>query len=410
MRILFVTPYPISRIRIRSYGFVSQLARKHAVTVLALCSGERDMGDMWELKSKGITIHAIQEKRIQQYIRSFRALGTDTPLQVAFGASPALKVAIKEELLTGKFDLIHVEFVRALGALPEAISVPVIWDAVDCISQLYEQGGLHGATPMMRFFGRSEAYRTRIYEQEYVRRLQHVLVTSERDRQALLQEERRSIDAVIDSEVAEISVVPHGIDRHYFQRYTGLRKHETLVFSGKMSFHANVAGVLNLVERILPHIWKQRPNVQLIIAGSAPPGIVRHLARDPRIKVTGYVPDLRPFIAQAQIAVSPLPYSVGIQNKVLEAMALGTPVVASSSANAGLQTVAGRDLLVADEPEMFAESVLRLLNDSATWKKLAEAGLEYIATHHNWDSILEQLDAVYSHAVGKTSLSEIAVV
>ncbi len=404
-RILFVTPYPISRIRIRSYGFVSQLAKEHTVTVLALCAGERDMADMWALQRKGITIIAVQEKRFQQYLRSLCVFGSELPLQVAFGAAPGLRAAISEQLLSGHFDLIHVEFVRALGALPTSLATPVVWDAVDCISQLYEQGAHFGATSMLRLIGQREAQRTRAYERDQIRRFQHVLVTSERDRQALL-EQGKNLDFIPGKGIAEIAVIPHGIDQQYFQRYTGSRLRETLIFSGKMSFHANVAGVINLVERIMPHIWKQRPNVQLIIAGSNPPSRVRRLARDARIQVTGYVPDLRPYIARAQVAVSPLPYAVGIQNKVLEAMALGTPVVASSSASAGLQALAGRDLLVADEPEAFTTAVLHLLDDHALWNKLAEGGLEYIATHHNWESILGQLNIIYAQAMDKANIGE----
>ncbi len=398
MRILFVTPYPVSHIRVRSYGFVTQLAKQHDVIVLTLCSGERDAADMWELQRDGLTICAIQEKRIQQYLRSLRALGTPLPLQVAFGAAPGLRAAINKQLLSGHIDLLHVEFIRALGALPPSLPVPVIWDAVDCISLLYEQGAHCGVTPMLQIIGQSEAKRTRAYESDQLQRFRHVLVTSERDRQALLEQ-----NVAARKTLAEITVLPHGIDPQYFQRYSGPRQPETLIFSGKMSFHANVAGALNMVERILPHIWKQRPNVRLIIAGSDPPARIRRLARDPRIEVTGYVPDLRPYIAQAQIAVSPLPYAVGIQNKVLEAMALGTPVVASSSAVAGLQTITGHHLLVADAPEMFARMVLRLLDDNVLWNQLAEYGTTYIATYHNWESISKQLTAVYARAMGTTS-------
>lgn len=409
MRILFITPYPVSRIRIRSYGFVSQLAREHDVTVLALCTGERDMADMRDLQREDVTINAIQEKRFRQYLRSLRAIGTQLPLQVAFGAAPGLQSAISEQLQSGHFDLLHIEFVRALGALPDSLPIPVVWDAVDCISQLYEQGAHFGATPMLHIVGRREAKRIRAYERDRIQHFRHVLVTSERDRQALLDHLEDVPTIAPERAVAEITVLPHGVDRQYFQRYTGPRHPETLIFSGKMSFHANVAGILNLVERILPYIWEQRPNVRLIIAGSDPSARVRRLARDPRIEVTGYVPDLRPYIAQAQVAVSPLPYAVGIQNKVLEAMALGTPVVASSSAVAGLKAAAGHDLLVADTPADFAAHVLRLFDDNVLWNTLAERGSIYVATHHNWESILRQLNAVYARALGKMNLMVPAV-
>src|SRR5260370_42556789 len=117
-------------------------------------------------------------------------------------------------------------------------------------------------------------------------------------------------------------------------------------------------------------------------------------ARDPRIELTGHVSDLRPHIAQAQVALAPMPYAVGIKNKVLEAMALGTPVVATPCFATGLHAVAERDLLVADTPETFAQAVLRLLADQTLWHRLAQSGLNYIATSHNWDSISQKLSAI----------------
>jgi polysaccharide biosynthesis protein PslH len=408
-RILFVTPYPISRIRIRSYGFVSQLVRQHDVTVIALCSGEQDLADMWALKKTGTKIIAVQEKRWWQYGRSLRACASSTPFQVAFGAAPGLQAEIDRQLRSQHFDVLHVESVRALGALPTNLTVPVVWDAVDCISQLYEQGARFGATPMLRLIGQREAVRIQAYEHSQLKRFRQTLVTSERDRRALLF--LKNGTQVVSSEHSDgIMVIPHGVDQHYFQRAYSSRKPETLVFSGKMSFHANIAGVLHLVEHIMPHIWKQRPATRLIIAGSNPPSCVRRLAHDARIDVTGYVADLRPYIAQAQVAVSPLPYAVGIQNKVLEAMALGTPVVASSSASAGLQVVPERDVLVADDPEHFAASVLRLLDDHILWKSLSDGGVAYVSTHHNWTMIIEQLNAVYAQAMENADVDEIVAI
>jgi glycosyltransferase involved in cell wall biosynthesis len=404
MRVLFVTPYPVSRIRIRSYGFVSQLARQHDVTVLALGVGERDQADMLELQRQGIAMTCVQDRRAQKFLRCLRAVGTRLPLQVAYDAAPALRAAISAQLASGQFDVLHVEFIRALGALPAALPLPVVWDAVDCISQLYEQGARFGATPMLRLIGRQEARRTRAFELAQLRRFRHVLVTSERDRQALLALAEDGRGAPNERALAGITVLPHGVDQQYFSPRSEPRQAETLIFTGKMSFHANIAGVLTLARQILPRIWEQRPGVRLIVAGSNPPEAVRRLARDPRIEVTGYVPDLRPYLARAQIAVSPLPYAVGIQNKVIEAMALGTPVIASSSASAGLQAVPGRDFLLADAPAEFAAAALRLLDDRALWNSLVEHGLAYVARHHNWDQIIEQLTGVYARAIHAANL------
>src|SRR5438876_1877011 len=338
MKILFVAPYPISRIRIRSYGFVSQLARVHDVTVLVPCSTAREAADIQTLQDEGLHVIAVADKRAWKLLRTLRALPTQKPLQVAFDASPALRKAIEKELSMGQYDLLHVEFIRALGALPDELPVPVVWDAVDCISRLYEHGAYFGATPMLRLVGAIEARRTCLYERAQLARFRHILITSERDRQALL-----TIAKHTPATCAEITVLPHGVDQEYYRAYRGQRDPETLVFSGKMSFHANVAGVLHLVENIMPLIWQKRPSVRLVIAGSNPPASVRRLAQDERIEVTGYVADMRPYVERAQVAVCPLPYAVGIQNKILEAMALGTPVVASSHAAGGLVTVTTAD-------------------------------------------------------------------
>ena len=401
MRILFVTPYPASRIRARSYGFITQLAQWHFVELLALCANTREMRDVQELKQIGIAATAIYEPHIIRYMRGLTALTSRWPLQVAFDASCRLRRAIGIHLLRGQFDLMHVELIRTLGALPSIFPIPVVWDAVDCISKLYNQGGQVGITPMLRIIGASEGRRVRAYEQVQLQRFRHVLVTAERDRQALLAIDQDSKVRGSGQISAEITVIPLGIDQHYFRAYNGARQAETLIFSGKMSFHANIAGVCSLVKHILPLIWQKRPAVKLIIAGSDPPAVVRHLARDPRIEVTGYLPDLRSAIAQAQIAICPLPYAVGMQYKVLEAMALGTPVVASTPVVAGLQAIAGRDLLVADEPTDFAAAVLRLLEDQAQWRSLATHGEAYIRAYHHLDIIVQQLLTVYTKALKK---------
>lgn len=399
MRVLFVTPYPLSRIRVRSYGFVTHLVRKHDVKVLALCADERELADVRAVQREGIDIIAIYEARFVQFLRAFLALGSRLPLQVAFGASAHLRATLERLLASEHFDLLHVEFVRALGMLPASLPVPVVWDAVDCVSQLYEQGAKFGMTPLLRFFGRSEARRVRAYELAQLLRFRQIVITSERDRQALLNLTHGLPDKLQGKMLATINVLPHGIDQRYFYHYTGPRLPETLIFSGKMSFHANIAGAHNLIKHIMPRVWEQRPAVRLIIAGSDPPASLCRSSSDPRITFTGYVPDLRSYIARAYIAVSPLPYAVGIQNKVLEAMALGTPVIASSHAIAGIQAVAGHDVLAADEPETFANAILHLLDQRALWDALAANGAAYIAANHNWDAIIQQLTAIYTCAL-----------
>ncbi len=114
-----------------------------------------------------------------------------------------------------------------------------------------------------------------------------------------------------------IHVVPNGVDLDYFSPLATPREGNVVVFSGRMSFHANVAAASILTREIMPLVWERRPDVRLVLAGSSPPRSVRRLACDRRVNVTGYVADLRPYIGGATVAVSPTPYAVGMQNKVL---------------------------------------------------------------------------------------------
>src|SRR5581483_774337 len=119
----------------------------------------------------------------------------------------------------------------------------------------------------------------------------------------------------------------------------------TVLFTGKMSYHANEATALHLARQIMPLVWERCPNAKLVIAGKDPSPAIRHLSRDPRVIVTGFVEDLRPFFWSATVVAAPLVYGTGIQNKVLEAMACGVPVVASPAACEGIGATAGQTLV-----------------------------------------------------------------
>ncbi|HET9979207.1 MAG TPA: glycosyltransferase [Ktedonobacterales bacterium] len=418
MRVLFVAPYAPSRLRVRSYGFARHLARRHDVHVLGLCAGELDAGalrDIGELRRQGVAVTIIQEPRYRPYLRTLKSAlaphprSAAVPLQVAYTASEALHAAIARELRARYYDVVHVEHVRGLGSLPPSLTMPVVWDAVDCVSLLYEESLRHPTTPMLRTVGWLEARRLRAFERQRVGQFSQVLVTSERDRQALLSLAGTCDGA--DLEGVEITVLPHGIDPHQRQPRDGpdgARQPETLIFSGRMDYHANVAGALTLARDIMPLVWRHHPQARLTIAGSNPPRAVRQLGHDARITVTGYVRDLNALVGAATIAASPLPYAVGIQNKVLEAMASGTPVVASVAAAGGLRAAPGSDLLVAGTSEEFANAVLRLLDDPETWNSVAEHGAAYVAERHNWETITDQLTSVYERALGARSCRQVA--
>jgi glycosyltransferase involved in cell wall biosynthesis len=217
------------------------------------------------------------------------------------------------------------------------------------------------------------------------------------DKQSLLELARKGNDGIDLGK--KISIVSNGVDLHYFKPGTADRQPDLIVFSGKMSYHANYSMAIYLIQKVMPLIWMQKPNVRLRIVGKSPSTRLSDMAKkEPRIDVTGSVPDIRPYLEKASVAVVPLLYGAGIQNKILESMACGTPVVASSLAGCSLQASPNKEILIADGPEATASTLLRLLSDKKIQTSIGQAGRNYVQNHHNWDNIAGQLEKIYQES------------
>jgi glycosyltransferase involved in cell wall biosynthesis len=251
------------------------------------------------------------------------------------------------------------------------------------------------------------------------------LVTSALDRTSLLELSRawgaaatgtsHRAHAGYAADNSNVTVLSNGVDLDYFTPVDAPRASNALVFSGKMSYHANESAVLHLVGDILPLVWARRPDTRLTIVGKDPSKQVRQVvaAHANRATLTGTVADVRPHLRRAALAVAPVVYGVGCQNKVLEAMACATPVVASPRAVAALDARPGRDVVVADTPEAFADAVIALLDDPARRLAIGHAGRAYADTHHRWDHMAARLEGVYQELIaerhGRSPAREAAV-
>jgi glycosyltransferase involved in cell wall biosynthesis len=217
-----------------------------------------------------------------------------------------------------------------------------------------------------------------------------MLVTSPADKEAFLSlrpEENGS---------ESVSVIPNGVDLSYFQPGPdSLRERDTIVISGKMSYHANVSMTLHLVQDILPLVWERLPGVRLWVVGKDPARELQALGDHPNITITGGVPDLRPYLQRASLSVAPIIYGAGIQNKILEAMACGTPVITTSLATTAIRACKGEDLKVADGPRAFADTIIALLNDPPERQAIGRAGRAYVEREHDWSSIAASLEEIY---------------
>jgi len=204
--------------------------------------------------------------------------------------------------------------------------------------------------------------------------------------------ERDVMGAYISS---PIHVIPNGVDLEYFQPQGQPGQRHVpgrLLFSGDMSYPPNVDAVEHVVADILPRVREEVPDVEFYIVGMNPSPRVRRLADGSRVVVTGRVDDIRPYFDAAAVALAPLRVARGVQNKVLEAMAMRVPVVASPAAFQGISAVADRDLLVAGDAVAFSRAVVRLVREPATREAYARAGRACVEENHNGRILLRQVE------------------
>ncbi len=423
MKILFVVPYVPNPIRVRSYELLRTLvARGHQITVATLWQTEEEHSELAALQTLGITIIAKPLPRLRSLWNSTSALAGRAPLQAHYCWQPTLASALETLVAEQAFDVVHVEHLRGAAyglllrkmATPTGRPLPVVWDSVDCISHLFAQAARQSRSLQGRLMTRFELPRTRRYEAWLLHQFAQTLVTSATDHQAFaaLIKEQATCSSTIyqqqqqpDVNLAEsVAVLPNGVNLEEFQAGSAQKAERTIIFSGKMSYHANVTAALHLVQEIMPQVWRQDPTIEVQLVGKDPSAQVRALATDAtptagKVAVTGAVPAMRPYLSQATIAVAPVPYSSGIQNKVLEAMACGTPVIASPNAASGLQANVGSDLLVAQSAGDFATAILTLLAQPVRRAEIGQAGRAYVERAHAWNAIGAQLETYYRQVI-----------
>lgn len=411
MRILFVVPNPPSPVRVRPYQFVHSLvARRHEVTIATTQANEREVLDVALLRREGLSVLAEDLTVAQRVSNLATAYAAGLPLQARYAWQPRLALrltqVVQQARQAGKpFDTAHVEHLRGTEyALHLRRRLPVVWDSVDCITYLFQQASRESTSRRGRLMTRFELGRTRSYEARLPRMFEHTILSSALDLEVLAGLSKPSPpppDRRDDVWSVAMTVVPNCIDLARLVPHFGEREHGYVLMTGKMSYHANVTAARYLVDQIMPRVWQSRPDVRVVLAGAEPSREVRELGRrsNGRVQVTGYVDDLRPYFRRATVAVAPLVYCAGTQYKVLEAMATGSPVVATPAAVAALSVKAGEDLLVGDDAQGFAQAVLDLLGDKPRASAIGAAGRAYVERNHRWEDAVVKLESVYQRAI-----------
>jgi polysaccharide biosynthesis protein PslH len=404
MNILFLVPYVPNLIRVRPYNLIRHLSEQgHRLTLVTLWTGKSEQKDIQHLEQICQQVYSARLPVSRSLLNSLLALPTRLPLQANYCWQPSLKKQFQQLFAAQEnpFDIVHVEHLRGVryaldlrNRVLRGQPVPIIWDSVDSISMLFKQAAGRSESLFGRMLGKFELGRTERYEGWLVNQFEKILVTSQLDKNAYISLNPDAGEAV--------NVLPNGVDLDYFSPDPSFdREPDTLVLSGKMSYHANVTMAIHLVEKIMPLIWEKRPGVKVYIVGKDPAKEIKTMGKDTRVLVTGTVDDIRPYLRRASISVTPILYGAGIQNKVLEAMACATPVVSTPQAVSALSLKTGQDVITAQDPRDFAQAVLCLLDNPSLQGNVGEAGRRYVESNHRWGKIVEDLVDLYSQEITK---------
>jgi sugar transferase (PEP-CTERM/EpsH1 system associated) len=315
-------------------------------------------------------------------MRSLPYLLSGTPLTAPYFHSPKLDSEVRKALAERSYDRIFVYCSAMAKYVHYVESIPIVLDLVDVDSDKWAQYARFSALPWSAIYLR-ESRCLRRYERKACARSWRVVVTTERE--AALARQLATHERVY--------VIANGVDAQYFAPAASPQDAAApnVTFVGDMSYFPNQVAVEFFAREVFPIVRKSVPAARFLIVGRNPGKKVRQLAEPGAIEVTGSVPDVRPYLARTHVSVAPFSIAVGIQNKVLESMASGVPVVATSRAVQGLAPELAGAVEIADEPPAMAAAVVSLLSDPEAARKKGLEGRARVTAAHDWAQWLERL-------------------
>ncbi|MEZ6016090.1 MAG: TIGR03087 family PEP-CTERM/XrtA system glycosyltransferase [Planctomycetota bacterium] len=392
MKLLFLSqrvPYPPNRgDKITTWRLVEWLAREHSVEVLAFAHEPADFEAARVLtEEKGIPTTAIRHDERRKKLAALPLLLTNKPLTLGVFSSRQLHAEVAKR--APEVDLAYA-YSSSMGAFLEGRGIPWVMHFAELDSDKWKQYAERHKFPMSAVYRRE--YRTlRKFEDRIAREtLSNVLCTP--------LEQRIFEDAIPG---APSTVIRNGVDLAYFSPERSTAEPGHIVFTGVMDYFPNVDGCVWFVREILPLVRERVPHAKFTIIGSRPTPEVNALTETPGVTVTGFVDDVRDWVARGAVSVAPLRVARGIQNKVLEALAMGLPTVGTTCATQGVEGAAGRDFLVADDAQAFASAVSELLLDADRAAALGQRGRRFVEATYDWDTCLAPLEGFVRAAAAR---------
>lgn len=386
MRILMLAhriPYPPDTgDKTRAYHIMRYLARRHELTVGFLVDDRADLAGLSVLQAEVGDLEFSQIWKPWSLLKGVVGLATGSAVSVGYFRSRTLRRSLARRLDVTGYDLIYASS-TPMAQYARPLGLPVVMDFVDVDSDKWAQYGRYSRRPL-RWLYETEGRRLQGVEADIARWAERCVLAT------------RAEETLLKSFApwARTEVIPNGIDLEYFRPAEAEAGPSGVIFTGAMDYLPNIDAVKYFCRDILPLVRRAIPDIPFYIVGLNPHADVRRLAEIPGVVVTGRVPDVRPYYYRASVCVAPLRIGRGVQNKVLQAMAMGLPVVASPAAHRGLEAKPGEHLHVEDEPSAFATQVVRLLRAPAEREAMARKARAFVEVHHAWATSCGRLERI----------------
>ena len=358
---------------------------KHDVAAVLAAGSDEEEARAEDLRAVCREVVCVRRSRSRAVMQCALCLPTPIPLRIAHAFSPAMRAAVRRTIRKFSPDILYVDRWRALPNVPREVSVPVVCDPTDSMS-LYNRRLMRRGTWWERLLGLEEAVKFARYERLLAQRTSRVVFCSRVDLEA----------ATAGNLTARFDVVPNGVDcdKFFFKESTTNEDPYLLIFTGNFGYRPNLHAAGFFIDSVYPLLKNRIPHVRLALVGNDADRVAKNRPVPLGIETLDFVPDLRPHIARASVSVVPITVGAGVTNKVLEAFATGTAVVATRMACGDLPVEHGKHLLLADNPESFADAILRLLNEPDVRRRLAVNARRFVERDYDLPSVLRKLEVL----------------
>lgn len=380
--ILSRVPYLLDKgDKLRAFNQIKQLSKNNEIILFALDDKNVDEEALFELKKYCSSITIVKLSTPTVFFNLIRAFFNGNPLQVGYFYSGQAQKKLDELVLKQKPDHMYCQLIRTTEYAKKHPNIPKTLDYMDVFSKGMERRKSTESFFLKPIFA-MEYRRLLKYEHDVFDYFNNKTIISEQDKNLIQHPQKQ-----------EIKVIPNGVDTDHFKPMPHKKEFEIL-FNGNMDYPPNVESVEYLVNKIMPLVWKQKPQARLLISGSSPNNKVLALRSD-RVVVSGWVDDIRENFAKSKILLAPMQISIGLQNKLLEAMAMQIPCITSTLANNALGAKHKEQILVADTPEQYAAYIIELLENEAKAQEIARNGYQYAIDNFNWESTGKALEKLF---------------